>query len=120
MAEEYSRFNQEIPSVRINRMKKELEELQRELHELEKDEIPTRMAEQAQSAQQSLKTIDELRSFVHKMVDSSSFQDMESRKNLDLKNVLEKAYKQQNVDGKDNANVKVATAGNQQELKNAI
>ena len=34
---------------------------------------------------------------MHKMVDSSSFQDMESRKNLDLKNVLEKAYKQQNA-----------------------
>ena len=42
-----SRFDQELPSVRIDRMKKELAELQKELQELEKEEIPTRMAVQA-------------------------------------------------------------------------
>ena len=47
MATAQSRLDQDIPSVRIQRMKEELEELQAELKELEKDEIPTRMAEQA-------------------------------------------------------------------------
>ena len=93
-------------------MKEELEELQAELKELEKDEIPTRMAEQAQSAKKSLETIDQLRSFMHKMVDSSAFQDLESRQNLDLRDVLEKAY---------NNNPGAAQEGkNQENLKFAI
>ena len=39
-----SRFNQDLPSIRIERMKRELADLQKELQELEKEEIPTRMA----------------------------------------------------------------------------
>ena len=42
-----SKFNQELPSIKIERIKKELADLQKELQELEKEEIPTRMAAQA-------------------------------------------------------------------------
>ena len=89
-----SRFDLELPSVRIERMQRELDELQKELVELEKEEIPSRMAQQAQSAKQSLTTIDELRAFMHNLVESSSYQDMETKANLDLKEVLERAYAQ--------------------------
>ena len=37
----------ELPSVRIDRLTKELEDLRLELLDLEKEEIPTRMAKQA-------------------------------------------------------------------------
>ena len=114
MSTNNGRLYQELPSVRIERMRHELDELQRELKELEKEEIPSRLAVQTMSAKQSLKTIDELRSFMHNVVESSSFQDMETRSNLDLKDILSKAYSKasgvaENSDG-----------NNAQDLKRAI
>jgi len=47
MSTNFSRLDQELPSVRIERMRCELDELQKELLELEREEIPTRMAVQA-------------------------------------------------------------------------
>ena len=110
---EQSRFEHEIPSVRIERMQHELEQLEKELQQLEKDEIPTRMTSQTQSAKQSLQSIDELRTFMHKVVGSSQFQDLETRSNLDMSLVLQKAYSKQ-VDGKDGESM------NPQDLKKAI
>ena len=97
-------------------MKKELIELQKELKELEKEEIPTRMAVQAQSAKQSLKTIDELRNVMHNVTESSSFHDWETRSKLDLKDILSRAYTKE-------TKLQDFTAkadGNKQELKQAI
>lgn len=48
---------------------------------------------------------------MHKMVDSSAFQDLESRQNLDLRDVLEKAYKnnpEAAQEGKNQDNLKFA------------
>jgi len=109
------RLQQEVPSIRIQRLQSELEELQKELTALEKEEIPTR---RLQSAKHSLQSIDELRAFMHKVVESTAFQDLETRSNLDMTSVLQKAYRQ-HVSEATGKNTEMV-GGNTQDLKAAI
>ena len=47
--------------------------------ELEKEEMPKKNAIFAQSATEQLKSIDDLREFMTKIVDSTDFHDLEAR-----------------------------------------
>ena len=50
-----------------------MEELQEELLQLEKEEIPTNLAKDEQSAKEQLRQIEELRDTMHKMLGSAQF-----------------------------------------------
>lgn len=63
----------ELPSVKIARLQKELDELQGDLIELEKEEIPNNLKVDPQGAKQQMSTINELRQFMHKVVESTHF-----------------------------------------------
>ena len=65
--------NEELPSVRIARLKSELEELQQEIIDLEKEEIPNQLKNDPMGSKNQLQTIDDLRTFMHKVVDSTHF-----------------------------------------------
>ena len=62
------------------------------MKELEKDEIPTRITKKPQTAKESLKTIDDLRNLMVKVVGSTQFQDMENSQKVDFAEILRKAY----------------------------
>lgn len=55
------------------RLKMELDELERELRELERDEIPTQIKEDAHSSKFQMKEVDTLRSHMHNVLSSTNF-----------------------------------------------
>ena len=70
----------EIPSVKMARLKRELDEIQEELADLAKTEIPNHLDVDYQSSKHQLSTVEELRKLMHTVVESTPFQDLESRK----------------------------------------
>ena len=70
-------MSKDIPAIRIERMKRELNELQKELEEIEVEERKAgplnHQPEDQISAKQSMQTIDGLRKFMHSVVGSSKF-----------------------------------------------
>ena len=48
-----------------------------------------------------MKQIDDLRNYMHKVINSGQFQDMETRQNLDINQILEKAYSKQKASATD-------------------
>ena len=62
-----------MPSEKIARLKSELDEIQKEILDLEKEEIPNQLKNDPMGSKTQLQTIDDLRTFMHKVVDSSNF-----------------------------------------------
>ena len=66
----------------MTRLKAELDELETELHELEKKEMPSNLNADNYSAKAQLKDVDELRRYMREVVSSASFTNLEDRRHL--------------------------------------